>query len=328
MPTTQDNTTSTRDFVREPDVIPLRFSASYASRYNNCHGSANLPEAIPGFEFRDDTERRMAGEGTRLHKIFESVISSGVELTEAANCLEHLASVHYTKRRPLLKDETKYITWWFLQFKTIPPVEYSVIKNLLGPLNDQDKYEWEVPPRRVVFLANALRYLYETLDTLDEGYELLVEKKMHVEWLTTRPKTTADVVISGQTKLLVMDLKMGDIEVSPINNEQLMYYVQTYRKPRHTVFQVHIMQRNNMDYWEIPQEVLDRWVKGVQQSEADILDGDLTLTPGSHCTFCPANPHGRGDRGTKSCPAMLSMLYGERDIQQAEKDILGDDDYE
>ena len=54
----------------------LRFSASYASRYHNCHGSANLKEAIPGFEFPErDDNTGMRDQGSKLHEIFQAAIS-------------------------------------------------------------------------------------------------------------------------------------------------------------------------------------------------------------------------------------------------------------
>lgn len=34
-----------------------------------------------------------------------------------------------------------------------------------------------------------------------------------------------------------------------------------------------------------------------------------TFSPGDHCKFCPANPHGRGAKGKPYCPAMMGLLY-------------------
>ena len=229
-------------------------------------------------------------------------------------------------------DEKKYIIWWFLQFKQAPPVDWNLIKTLhyttTGIAEGKEIVtEWNVPPRRIVFLAEAIRKVFEILDEM-QGAEILTEVTLRAEWLTTRPQTTADVVLKDKRKLVVIDLKMGDVAVSPIFNEQLMYYAKTWKAERYEEVEVWILQRNNMDYWEIKHTVLDEWVKKVQASEEAILDGDLTLNPGSHCTFCPANPHGRGDRGTKSCPAMLHMLYGERDSKQSDEDVLKEDDYD
>jgi hypothetical protein len=45
--------------------------------------------------------------------------------------------------------------------------------------------------------------------------------------------------------------------------------------------------------------------------EADkrIQAKDLTLNPSDHCTFCPANPWGRGDKSEAKCPAQHRLLY-------------------
>jgi hypothetical protein len=40
-----------------------------------------------------------------------------------------------------------------------------------------------------------------------------------------------------------------------------------------------------------------------------IMRKELTLRPNDHCTFCPANPHTRGDKGNVMCPAMMNKLY-------------------
>ena len=40
-----------------------------------------------------------------------------------------------------------------------------------------------------------------------------------------------------------------------------------------------------------------------------IANKNLSLRPSDHCTFCPANPHTRGDKADMKCPAMMEMLY-------------------
>ena len=36
------------------------------------------------------------------------------------------------------------------------------------------------------------------------------------------------------------------------------------------------------------------------KADEEITAGVTTLVPGDHCTFCPANPHGRGPRGRRT----------------------------
>jgi len=306
----------------------LRFSASYASRYNNCHGSANLEEAIPGFIMPESNETGRKGLGTQLHEIFAEVLSSKADLIDVAICLEQLADVWGWKRTELIKDEKKYIVWWFMQYKSMPPIEHKVLGNLIQYIPKSEKaeaHEHSTPPRLIRFLAEAIRKVKEITDPL-ESWDILIETKRSASWLITEPSTTVDLIIYNDDVIYIIDLKMGDIPVSPFMNEQLMYYAMTFRRPNQEMFLV-ILQRNNIDEWELPRKVLLEWVEKMQTSERAILDGDLSLKAGSHCTFCPANPHTRGDKGNKACPAMMSLLYGDRDAEQVEQDVLEGDSW-
>ena len=46
-----------------------------------------------------------------------------------------------------------------------------------------------------------------------------------------------------------------------------------------------------------------------KQAEQKIIAGDPTRTPSDNCTFCPANPHSRSDKGRPLCPEMMQLLY-------------------
>lgn len=323
------------------DNNDFRMSASYASRYNNCHGSANLAEAIPGFVHPERNDNGMKGEGTRLHKIFELSVSGG-RLREAAALLTEISTLWGPKRTAYLEqDEVAYLTNYFLKYKVAPPLEIADLKDCLlsyKPVLDEDGNPKKAPdgtelvvaagtpPRRIQFVAEALNYVQDILDEMDaDTLEVIVEAKKTVEWLKTTPKTTVDLVIKDKSTMHVIDLKMGEIEVSPIMNEQLMYYAKTFGADDYDTVKLHILQRQFTDDWILTPEVLDKWASEVQESEQAILDGDLRLSPGTHCTFCPANPHGRGDRGNKACPAMMTVLYGERDEAEADAAVLEDD---
>lgn len=329
------------------DNNDFRLSASYVSRYNNCHGSANLPEAIPGFVHPERNDGGMKGEGTRLHKIFEVALSERHNLVDKAQLLRELAELWGPKRTAMLEDEKKFIITYFMKHKQAPPIELPILKEGLlqyVPVLDTDANPTDtmvakgVPPRRIVFLAEALEYVNDLLDEMDdETIEVFIEAKTTATWLTTMPKTTVDLIIRDQYKMHVIDLKMGEIEVSPIGNEQLMYYAETFRQKSAALdlpdednwyedITLHILQRNYTDHWNLPPAVLSEWVEKVKESEQAILDGDLTLSAGEHCKFCPANPASRGDKGSKSCPVMLSIMYGERDKEQSDIDVLEDDD--
>ena len=46
-----------------------------------------------------------------------------------------------------------------------------------------------------------------------------------------------------------------------------------------------------------------------QQTEQKILTRDKTLSPSDHCTFCPAYPHSRSEKGRPLCPVTMQLLY-------------------
>jgi len=322
-------------------VFDFRFSASYASRYNNCHGSANLEQAIPGFVHPEQNERGMKGEGTRLHKIFETAVSGGGDLRAKARLLRALAGLWGPKRTEKLQNPKEFLIWAFMLERKPPVMEAEdlapllIEKRVLNPdktpkLTPEGKEQVAVssiPPRRIELLADSLEYVADIIDSMDEAtLEIFVEKKVPATWLTTEPKTTVDLVIRDKNKMHVLDMKFGDILVSAMNNEQLMYYAATFMTredgTNYEDITLHIMQRNNTNKWELPVAVHRAWMDKVIASEKAILDGDLSLSPGKHCEFCPANPHTRGDKGNRACPAMMDMLYGERDMAVATNDVL------
>jgi hypothetical protein len=331
--------------ARSDTLFDFRFSASYASRYNNCHGSANLEKAIPDFVYPEDNEGGMKGEGSRLHKIFEEALRNPDRLRDVGVLLREVAKIWGPKRTAfVLQSELKYVTGWFLRHKTEPPLELSTLKEglyqkiaVLNPDRTHKHDENGVPiwtesagtPRRIEFLADALDYAADIWESLDpETREIFVEEKRVATWLQTKPKTTVDLIMRDKNVTHVLDLKMGDIQVRPFMNEQLMYYYQTFRRPEDSKVVLHIMQRKYTDDWTLPIKVLDEWVARVQASEQAIMDGDLTLTAGSHCTFCPANPGSRGDKGNKACPVQLEVMFGRRDREQSDESVVNDgDDY-
>lgn len=333
---------STNWWGERSDVsLDFRFSASYADRYHNCHGSANLEEAIPGFEHPPKEDNGMKGEGTRLHKIFEEALSDWRSLRVKAQLLRTVAKMHWIERRKMLADKKTYVIWYFLRFKTAPPLSYEVIEQALmhkkravdtdgQPAFDPEGNEvWVIagaPPRRLEFLADALEYIADLIDKMDkETLSVKTELRGKAEWLKTLPGTTADLIIKDKYVFHCLDAKFGDIEVSPIENSQLMYYAWTFGASSYPMASLHILQRGNLDYWDASHAVLKAFVTDVKESEVQILAGDLTLNPGSHCKFCPANPHSRGSRGTKACPAMMTVLYGTREEEMADAQMTEGD---
>jgi hypothetical protein len=144
-------------------------------------------------------------------------------------------------------------------------------------------------------------------------FKVLVEQKVKATWLQTEPTTTADQVLYVADEIHVIDDKWGKIPVSVHDNAQLLFYAVCYANlaPKAPGVNLHIAQPliDNYESTFISAADLNTFMLEAQAAEQRIIGGDLTFGPSDHCTFCPANPHGRGARGTMSCPAMTNLLY-------------------
>lgn len=168
-----------------------------------------------------------------------------------------------------------------------------------------------LPVKDVENFSAALSYTAEVRGR--RRFTALIEQEAVAEWLQTKPKTTADLVLYTQDEMHVLDLKTGRIPVQCIENYQLMYYAATYAHlaPKATGVTVHIVQPwgGVMEEWFVSAARLQQFMADAQAAEAAILGGDTSFMPGDHCTFCAANPHGRGSKGYPKCPAMMQLHY-------------------
>jgi len=294
------------------DTLQLRFSASYASRYHNCHASANLEKAIPGFTVEKSEKAKARDEGTQYHSVVARILETATDLLAAADVLWKLADVYGKNRDAIIRSAKEYITWWFLTYGTEPPLDYDIIKDL--------EHEGKSTPRAIRFLAESIEYTAALVKGADE---VLVEESIRAAWLSTAPRTTVDILIRRGNVLHVLDLKTGQTPVDAFNNEQLMYYARSFLKDE-TEIHLHIMQRNNFSSWQIDRRSLLAWADQVKESERAILSGDVTFAAGSHCNFCPANPTSRGEKGSPSCPTRLEILYGVINTGSDDEAILED----
>jgi hypothetical protein len=159
--------------------------------------------------------------------------------------------------------------------------------------------------------AKAIDYVADIRST--RRFKVLIEQSVKAEWLQTAPDTTADLVLFTQDEIHVFDLKWGKIPVPVEDNHQLLYYGLCYAPlaPKAKGVTLHILQPRGdyYDSWFADAVTLKKFMDEAQKAEARLLAGDLTFAPSDHCTFCPANPHSRGDKGSKSCPAMTQLLY-------------------
>lgn len=177
---------------------------------------------------------------------------------------------------------------------------HSVFASLMDlTLKDQKKF------------LEALTYVTEVQSR--RRFKKLIEVPVLAHWLPSKPSTTADLVLYTQDELHVFDLKTGRNLVPVEDNTQLMFYAATYAglAPKATGVTVHIVQpwADNMADWFVPTYTLATFMQEAKKAEAAVQNLDTSLSPGDHCTYCPANPHGRGLKGTPFCPVMLQVLY-------------------
>lgn len=169
----------------------------------------------------------------------------------------------------------------------------------------------ELSPRDIDGFAKILRYVADLRAT--RRFKVLVEEGVEAAWLTTKPKTTADLVLFTQDELHVLDSKWGKIPVEVVDNKQLLFYAACYAPlaPKAKGVTVHIMQpyADNFEPWFVDTYTLAAFMAEAQWAEAQIQVGDTTFAPGHHCQFCPANPHSRGLKGKPLCPVMMKLLY-------------------
>ena len=161
-------------------------------------------------------------------------------------------------------------------------------------------------------LSEALAYVAEVRSL--RRFKVEAEVTFNAQWLVQKPRTTVDLVFYVKDELHILDWKTGVIPVSPVRNEQLKFYALGFldKAPAAKGAMLHIVQpwspQGSGSYW-CPVDELHDYMLETQAAEAKILAGDTTLSPSDHCTFCPANPHSRSDKGSPLCPVMMEKLY-------------------
>lgn len=167
------------------------------------------------------------------------------------------------------------------------------------------------PAREQHGIARAMMYVAELRMT--RRFKQILEAQGTGWWLKSTPNTTADVVLYVADEIHVVDYKMGKIPVEAYDNAQGKYYSLAFAPlaPKAKGVWFHIVQpmADNFDEVFFTSAELDQFRLDSIAAEAAITAGDVTFRPSDHCTFCPANPHGRGVKNSPYCPAMLQLLY-------------------
>lgn len=282
--------------------MPKKFRASNSEQLMACPGSANLELAIPGYE--DPPRDDMAGAkgiGTMVHEVMEPFTTMSLsKLGEIIEATRIFQGLHYTKRRPIADDMNKTLVFigdngwteigihWFRDISSFTPKMMRFIADAA---------------ERVHSLRTQLRYA-----------DFKSEVKTEARWLDSRPTVTTDVVILEHDYLHVIDYKTGAIPVDAAANAQLLFYAATLLDlaPNAKEITLEIIQPGHNSVWVVRRGFLEQWMVQAQLADKRITAKDLTLSPGEHCTFCPANPHSRGDKSVARCPAKYNQLYPPR----------------
>jgi hypothetical protein len=160
-------------------------------------------------------------------------------------------------------------------------------------------------------MATVIDYVSALRQT--RRFKALVEVSAKAEWLVSKPDTTADLVLYTQDELHILDYKAGAIPVEVIDNKQLLYGAVTYAPlaPKAKGATLHIMQPRGAgcQSWYADTNVLVTFMAEAQAAERAIQGGSVNFHPSNECTFCPANPHARGQKGRPFCPVLMHMHY-------------------
>ena len=183
----------------------------------------------------------------------------------------------------------------------------------------------ELPIRDVEKMLEAIQFL-ATLRR-KRRFKLLIEEKMEAVWLSSKPSTTPDLVAYVQDEIHIVDWKTGGVEVEASENAQMMFYARTacHLAPKAKGVWLHIVQPwapSGVSSWFCDTNRLAQFTADAIATDQKITAHDLTLVPSDACTFCPANPHSRGDKGSKMCPKMMQLLYPLDPLATDEDEIL------
>lgn len=288
--------------------MPKRFSASSAAQLMACPGSAHLELSIPNWQepVRDDAAGAK-GIGTSVHAMLFPFASMEPDLIRSYSFMTRaFAAVHYRTRALIVSTDLEAAGWIHRFGGGVPG---QVPRAQVQWLMELGAAGFE--PRMMRFIADAADYTASLLESLRPGDRVLAEEPMQADWLATSPGTTPDLMIVGPDRLEALDYKSGAIPVSPVDNYQLMFYAacKVHEAPDAAEFTLHVVQPGNVDSWSAPIVHLHSWMELAREAEARIQAKDTTLSPSAACTFCPANPHSRGDKGAPFCPAMMQKLY-------------------
>jgi hypothetical protein len=170
---------------------------------------------------------------------------------------------------------------------------------------------WELSAADMVHVIHVINYVANL--RMKRRFKVLVEPQIVADWLPSKPGTTADLVLYTQDELHVIDFKWGKIPVEVVDNKQVLYYARSFAHlaPKAKGVTGHIVQpyADNFESWFMDTAELARFEAAAVATDKAITAGSVTFGPSDSCTFCPAYPHSRSDKGKPLCPATMQLLY-------------------
>lgn len=170
---------------------------------------------------------------------------------------------------------------------------------------------WSLSPADMVHVTHVINYVANL--RMQRRFSVLVEPKITADWLPSKPDTTADLVLYTQDEIHVIDFKWGRIPVEVVGNKQVLYYARSFAHlaPKAKGVTGHIVQPyfGVFESWFMDTAELLRFEGQAVATDKAITAGSVTFGPSDHCTFCPAYPHSRSDKGKPLCPATMALLY-------------------
>lgn len=318
--------------------MPEVFSASRAERLMACPASADLSAFIPAWEppVRDDTVGAKAF-GTHIHEILADLLNSH---SDDLSPLWDMGSMLYS-------IALQWAGRSFKPLRTKKHVLDSAINSAIQLRHGTNAQALELEQMLLTLLAiervtasktsafapsdlRAFGQLLMDLEALASHggpYNVMVEESLQAAWLPSGPRTTPDLVLwktdesSGTSTIIVVDYKLGKIPVPVMHNAQLEYYLATafehllpylrHANGNSVYFGAAILQPYlaTKDEWWFGMDHLNEFMTAAIQKDQEVTAGSIESAFGDHCTFCPANPHSRGDKGYPFCPTAEAVLY-------------------
>lgn len=143
-------------------------------------------------------------------------------------------------------------------------------------------------------------------------FSMLIEHQMLTLWMQKPSLTTADLILHTRDELHIIDHKTGAGLVNPKCRQMYTYSAAALYEglaPKATEVVLHINQprANNQTSYTVSREHLMHFIELQKRHEEQLLAGDLTFTPmHAACLFCPANPNGRGAKGSGTMCAVAT----------------------